>query len=76
LANGTEEAIDSIERIFKGRDEKKKARRKFVEQFVRPRGIDVPAGTIVAQVIEMAANGTFVTEINSTFHYVTSDFKK
>ncbi len=49
------ECADRIELILNGYDSKKKARRRFVKEFIRPRGLERPAGELAAQAIELTA---------------------
>jgi hypothetical protein len=46
-----------VSAIRGGRDARADARRRFVESFVRPHGIDTPAGLVMAKAIEAVAAG-------------------
>ena len=43
--------------IIGGRDAKKRERRRFVYEFIRPKGMDKPASRVMAEAIEAAAMG-------------------
>ena len=43
--------------LMRGADSTRDARRRFVESFVRPRGLDLPAGVLAAHAIVLAAQG-------------------
>ncbi len=46
------ECAAEIKKMIDGRDEYKAAREAFIKDFIRPRGLDMPAGEIAAQEIE------------------------
>jgi hypothetical protein len=48
IANGYGELIDRVMRILSGIDSKWENRRKFVYQFIRPKGLDIPSSKIMA----------------------------
>ena len=51
-------AVSVVADVLEGRDAREARRRRFVESFVRPRGIDRPAGAAVAEaILETATNG-------------------
>jgi hypothetical protein len=49
-------AASRVARVLDGEDEKAEGRRRFVQAFLRPRGIDVPASSVVVDTIEGLAN--------------------
>jgi len=55
VAHSYSEAASVIAAILAGRDSKKEQRRRFVQQFIRPRGMDTSASEIMARAIEAAA---------------------
>ena len=55
LADGPESCAELLLAISRGADSTRDARRRFVETFVRPRGIGVSAGALAAHAIELAA---------------------
>ncbi len=48
-------ATNIVAAILQGRDLKREQRRRFVQEFIRPRGIETPAADIMAKAIETAA---------------------
>jgi hypothetical protein len=65
LADGAESCAALLVELARGADSTSKARRRVVDAFVRPRGLDVPAGELAAQAIELAAEklpGTAIDE--------------
>ena len=65
VTNSISDAVETIHRLMNGGDAKQNLRRKFVEAYVRPRGLSRPAGDVNAQVIELAALGKTKTQIES-----------
>jgi hypothetical protein len=55
ITRSAAECVERIETLWKGRDTRQAARRRFVEEFIRPRGIDRPAGAAAARAIELTA---------------------
>jgi len=54
-AQGFAESAELLGAIIKGADIKSENRRRFVHDFIRPRGVDKPASPIMADVIETVA---------------------
>lgn len=52
-----DELMPILAGILQGEDRKKEMRHRFVEDFVRPQGISVPALKVLARAIENVANG-------------------
>ncbi len=50
------EVATRVTRVLDGADEKAAGRRRFVKEFLRPRGIEIPARTVVADTIEDLAD--------------------
>jgi hypothetical protein len=65
VAHSVEDGVGAIERLRNGIELKREQRRRFVEEFIRPRGIERPAGEIAAQAIKLAALGQTARQINS-----------
>ncbi len=65
LAESHEGAVDIIERILNGQDRYASARSKFVEAFIRPHGLNVPSGPLIARILELLAEGCSATEIKT-----------
>ena len=63
-AETTDECAQLIADIIDGHDPKRENRRRFVLKYIRPRGLDVPAGAIAARAIEMAGKGKTVAQID------------
>ena len=57
VAHGFSEATEVVANILKGEDIKAPQRRRFVENFIRPRGLEKPAYELMAKVIEATARG-------------------
>ncbi|MGH2980538.1 MAG: hypothetical protein ACRDKV_00655, partial [Solirubrobacterales bacterium] len=55
LANGPSACAGLLLALLQGADSTRDARRRFVEAFVRPRALGVPAGALAAQAIALAA---------------------
>jgi hypothetical protein len=55
LAESPASCAEVLLALMRGADSTREARRRFVESFVRPRGLDVPAGVVAARAIELAA---------------------
>jgi hypothetical protein len=58
------ECADVMERIWRGEDVKARARQKFVEDWIRPRGLEHPAGEIIRSAVELLAGGKSPAEID------------
>lgn len=65
LTHGAKECVQRIGSILGGGDAKHALRRQFVESFIRPRGLDRPAGEVLAEAIVMLAAGADGTAINA-----------
>ena len=52
LSHSSDEFLNILARLMRGEDRTKDARKKFVENFVRPRGLDALAGNMAAFEIE------------------------
>lgn len=48
MANSTEEFVNVLKKLMDGKDSRAEKRQKFVRDFVRPRGLNVSAGEVVA----------------------------
>ena len=64
LANGFDHSAELIAKILGGSDEKAGNRRRFVNYFIRPRGMDRDVATLFAQAVEWVAQGKSSVEIN------------
>ncbi len=51
IADGFGEAVKLLAQVCAGADHKADNRRRFVREFIRPQGLDVPAGLVMANVI-------------------------
>lgn len=65
VADGPAPCAEVLGRLLRGADATRDARRQFVEAFVRPRGRGTPAGALMAQAIEQAADGRSGNEIDA-----------
>ena len=65
IASHGQDIPDIVSTLMSGEDSKRFLRRKFVEEFVRPRGINEPSGPLAALAIEMAAGRKTASQINS-----------
>jgi hypothetical protein len=63
VARGFSEAVAFVADILKGEDIKAAQRRRFVQNFIRPRGLDKPVHEITARVIEGIAEGGDVRRV-------------
>jgi hypothetical protein len=63
VAHGFSEAVEVVANILKGEDIKAPQRRRFVENFIRPRGLGKPAHELTARVIERIAQGEDVRRV-------------
>jgi hypothetical protein len=57
VATSFKEASENLARIISGRDEKRSERRRFVEEFIRPLGIEKPASEVMATLIAAVGSG-------------------
>jgi len=67
LANGFDHSAELIAKILGGNDEKAGNRRRFVNYFIRPRGMDRDVATLFTQAVEWVAQGKSSVEINEAF---------
>lgn len=63
VAYSLSDALKKIEQILGGEDRCREQRKKFVEKFVRPRGVKRAAGEVAAVVIQSVAEGRSVAQI-------------
>jgi len=63
LAYTYEEAVSAIAGILNGKDIKRENRKRFVQDFIRPHGIDRPVSEIFSHALEMVAEGRTASEI-------------
>jgi len=52
IAEDFDQASEILKRILNGEDRLKKNRKRFVSEFIRPRGINRPVGPLIAELIE------------------------
>ena len=64
IVRSSEESVERITTLLKGVDPKRKNRRDFLHNFVRPRGLERPAGQVACQAIELVSAGKNGPEIN------------
>ena len=57
VASSVDECIEIVRRIQQGGDNKHDLRQRFVYDYIRPYGLDRPAGEVVAHAIELAGMG-------------------
>ncbi len=67
IAHGFSESAGIIQRILSGEDVKAANRRRFVSEFVRPWGLDKPAGSLFARAVEQAARHKSAGEITEEY---------
>ena len=72
IAKDIDECADLVAKILKGDDSTKDARLRFIKEFTRPRGLDIPAGQVAATVIEMLGSGESPKEIDLALHAKSS----
>lgn len=65
IAKSSSECVDTIKRLCGGGDSREHSRRKFVADFIRPCGIQRPAGAVAAEAIEFAGQGKSASQINA-----------
>lgn len=63
IANGFADAMEILTAIIRGRDSKSDNRKRFVREFIRPRGMDQSSSEFDARVIELAALRKSTAEI-------------
>lgn len=63
VTQSPEECVAVLEGLLRGEDTRRAKRREFTRAFARPRGLERPAGEVVAQAILMAARGATAAEI-------------
>ena len=64
VARNIAEIVELLSGILSGKDTKKIQRNKFVRNFIRPRGKNIPAGRVAAIAIEMIGSGYRPPEID------------
>jgi len=52
IAEDFDQASEILKRILNGEDRLKNNRKRFVSEFIRPRGINRPVGPLIAELIE------------------------
>jgi hypothetical protein len=65
IADSAEACANKIQMLWKGADSKREARRRFVEEFIRPTGLERTAGDVAGRAIELVALGKSIAEIRS-----------
>lgn len=65
IANGLDRCIELMRELDEGRDARTVNRLKFVEDFIRPRGLEKPASELAARAIEFVASGHNASSIDS-----------
>lgn len=65
VAESHEEAVDIIEQVLNGQDRLAPARKKFVETFIRPHGLNVSCGPLISSIVEWLAEGRSAQEIQN-----------
>ncbi len=68
IAKNIDECAELVIKIMKGDDSKRNARRRFIKEYVRPRGLNRNAGEVAAKAIEMLGAGKTVKEIDMALH--------
>lgn len=68
LADTFSEALKLMEAIIGGADAKRENRRRFVREFIRPQGIDIPASEIMANAILAVGHGIRPDQWKETTH--------
>jgi len=64
-ATDLSQAVQVVTAILDGEDGRADQRRQFVKDFIRPCGLEQPAGKVVARAIELVALGKTAAEINA-----------
>ena len=64
VAGSVVECIEHVRRIQQGGDKKQAERQRFVHDYIRPYGLEHPAGEIAAHAIELAGTGKPASEIS------------
>jgi len=64
VAGSVVECIEHVRRIQQGGDKKQAERQRFVQDYIRPYGLEHPAGEIAAHAIELAGMGKPASEIS------------
>jgi hypothetical protein len=65
VASDIPECVEIIKKFAQGWDRKTNERRQFVKEFIRPRGLHLSAGEVVARAIELAGAGKTAAQINT-----------
>jgi hypothetical protein len=63
IAESFAAATDIVAAILQGRDLKREQRRRFVQEFIRPCGMNRPAAQIMAKAIEAVARRNDLTKM-------------
>ena len=71
VARDAKEAVELAGKILRGDDSRRGFRQKFVQQFVRPRGMDRQAGEVAALAIELAGRGNTPLETDQALSETT-----
>jgi hypothetical protein len=69
VAFSFEETAKILSDIVSGKDARAKNRKRFVSNFLKPRGLTRPVGELNAVAIELAAQGRTASEIDKVFGY-------
>jgi hypothetical protein len=73
LANGPQACVELLLALLRGADSTRDARARFVQAFVRPRGLGTSAGELAAHAIELAAKGLPGSVIDERLAEVAGD---
>jgi hypothetical protein len=73
LANGFDHSAELVSKILEGIDGKAGNRRKFVNYFIRPRGMDRDVAALFAQAVELVAQGKSSIEIDKALGEIKVD---
>lgn len=68
IARSRPETFEIIGRVIGGMDAKKENRRKFVHQFIRPQGMDIPASAVMLKAILAVGRGKKPQDWESESH--------
>jgi hypothetical protein len=64
-ADGAAQAAEALARILLGQDDRREQRQRFVREFVRPWGLNQPAGQSMADAVEAVAQRRAANQINA-----------
>jgi hypothetical protein len=73
LANGFDHSTELVAKILGGNDEKAGNRRRFVNYFIRPKGMDRGVATLFAQAVEWVAQRKSTVEIDEALGAIKVD---